>query len=111
MWFLSRTFQGKLINGFREPFNNIYTGVAVYETPDDGNTFVFKDFNKAGECGSDRRRSAGDRLSGMRFATARWNGPKERSENGSETYRRDHWRVEFEENHSNDPQFISQAQS
>ena len=49
MRFLSRTFQSRLINGFREPFNNIYTGVDVYEAPDGGNAFVFKDFNKAGD--------------------------------------------------------------
>jgi PAS domain S-box-containing protein len=34
---------------YRELFNNIRNGVAIYETSDNGNNFVFKDFNKAGE--------------------------------------------------------------
>jgi len=34
---------------FRELFDNIGSGVAVYETHDDGNTFIFKNFNKTGE--------------------------------------------------------------
>lgn len=33
----------------RELFNNMSSGVAVYETVNDGEDFVFKDFNKAGE--------------------------------------------------------------
>ena len=35
--------------GFRELFNNMRSGVAVYEAKDKGNDFVFKDFNRAGE--------------------------------------------------------------
>jgi len=34
---------------FRELFDNMGSGVAVYETHDDGNTFIFINFNKAGE--------------------------------------------------------------
>lgn len=34
---------------YRELFDNMSSGVAVYEAKDDGNDFVFKDFNKAGE--------------------------------------------------------------
>jgi PAS domain S-box-containing protein len=34
---------------FRELFDNISNGVAIYEVRDNGNDFVFKDFNKAGE--------------------------------------------------------------
>jgi len=34
---------------YRELFNNISSGVAIYEVRDDGNDFIFKDFNKAGE--------------------------------------------------------------
>jgi len=34
---------------FRELFNNMSSGVAVYEVVDDGNDFVFIDFNLAGE--------------------------------------------------------------
>jgi len=34
---------------FRELFDNMSSGVAVYEAVDDGRDFVFKDFNKAGE--------------------------------------------------------------
>ncbi len=34
---------------FRELFNNMSSGVAVYEAIDDGNDFVFKDFNRAAE--------------------------------------------------------------
>ena len=35
--------------GFRELFNNMRSGVAVYETKNNGNDFIFKDFNRAGE--------------------------------------------------------------
>jgi PAS domain S-box-containing protein len=34
---------------FRELFNNISSGVAIYEAVDDGQDFVFKDFNTAGQ--------------------------------------------------------------
>jgi PAS domain S-box-containing protein len=34
---------------YRELFNNINSGVAVYEVKDSGRDFVFKDFNRAGE--------------------------------------------------------------
>ncbi len=34
---------------FRELFNNMSSGVAVYEAVDNGQDFVFKDFNKAGQ--------------------------------------------------------------
>ncbi len=34
---------------YRELFNQSSSGIAVYETPDDGKTFIFKDFNRAGE--------------------------------------------------------------
>ncbi len=34
---------------FRELFNNMSSGVAVYEAVDDGSDFVFKDFNIAGQ--------------------------------------------------------------
>jgi len=34
---------------YRELFNNISSGVAIYSTRDNGNDFVFQDFNKAGE--------------------------------------------------------------
>ncbi|MBW1862133.1 MAG: PAS domain-containing protein [Deltaproteobacteria bacterium] len=34
---------------FRELFNNMGSGVAVYEAKDNGNNFIFKDFNRAGE--------------------------------------------------------------
>ncbi len=34
---------------FRELFNNMSSGVAVYDVVDDGKDFVFKDFNRAGE--------------------------------------------------------------
>jgi PAS domain S-box-containing protein len=34
---------------FRELFNNMSSGVAVYEAVDDGSDFVFKDFNMAGQ--------------------------------------------------------------
>jgi PAS domain S-box-containing protein len=34
---------------YRELFENINSGVAVYEVRDDGRDFIFKDFNKAGE--------------------------------------------------------------
>jgi two-component system sensor histidine kinase/response regulator len=34
---------------YRELFNNMKSGVAVYEAKDHGNDFVFKDFNKAAE--------------------------------------------------------------
>lgn len=34
---------------YRELFDNISSGVAIYEVRDNGNDFVFKDFNKAGE--------------------------------------------------------------
>ncbi|MBE9571730.1 MAG: PAS domain S-box protein, partial [Proteobacteria bacterium] len=36
-------------NRFRELFNNMSNGVAVYEAKDDGNDFIFKDLNRAGE--------------------------------------------------------------
>ena len=34
---------------FRDLFNNMSSGVAVYEAVDDGRDFIIKDFNKAGE--------------------------------------------------------------
>ena len=34
---------------YRELFNNINSGVAVYEVKDDGRDFIFKNFNRAGE--------------------------------------------------------------
>ncbi|MFH1935427.1 MAG: PAS domain S-box protein [Pseudomonadota bacterium] len=34
---------------YRELFNNISSGVAIYEAKDNGNDFIFKDFNRAGE--------------------------------------------------------------
>ena len=34
---------------FRELFNNMSSGVAVYQANEDGNDFVFKEFNRAGE--------------------------------------------------------------
>jgi len=34
---------------FRELFNNMSSGVAIYEAKDNGNDFIFKDFNRAGE--------------------------------------------------------------
>ena len=34
---------------FRELFNNMSSGVAIYEAKDNGNNFIFKDFNRAGE--------------------------------------------------------------
>ncbi len=34
---------------YRELFDNISSGVAIYEVKDNGNDFIFKDFNKAGE--------------------------------------------------------------
>ena len=34
---------------FRELFDNMSSGVAVYEAVDNGENFIFKDFNKAGE--------------------------------------------------------------
>jgi PAS domain S-box-containing protein len=34
---------------FRELFDNMSSGGAVFETADDGKTFVFRDFNRAGE--------------------------------------------------------------
>ena len=34
---------------FRALFDTMKSGVAVYETPDAGRTFIFKDFNKAGQ--------------------------------------------------------------
>ncbi|MBN1764177.1 MAG: DUF3365 domain-containing protein [Sedimentisphaerales bacterium] len=34
---------------FRYMFDNMSSGVAVYETVDEGNSFIFVDFNKAGE--------------------------------------------------------------
>ncbi len=34
---------------FRELFNYMSSGVAVYEAKDNGNDFIFKDFNRAGE--------------------------------------------------------------
>jgi len=36
-------------NKFRNFFENIVNGVAVYDAADDGNDFIIKDFNKAGE--------------------------------------------------------------
>jgi len=46
-----RVFQQKLEkseNRFRELFNNMGSGVAIYEPVDDGNDFVFKDINDSG---------------------------------------------------------------
>jgi PAS domain S-box-containing protein len=41
---------------YKELFNNISSGVAIYKATDDGNDFVFQDFNKAGEkLGGDRK--------------------------------------------------------
>ena len=34
---------------YRELFDNMSSGVAIYEVRDNGNDFIFKDFNKAGE--------------------------------------------------------------
>lgn len=34
---------------YRELFNNIKSGVAIYEAVDNGKDFIFKDFNRAGE--------------------------------------------------------------
>jgi len=34
---------------YKELFDNIKSGVAIYDVKDNGNDFVFKDFNKAGE--------------------------------------------------------------
>lgn len=34
---------------YRELFNNIKSGVAIYTVVDDGKNFIFKDFNRAGE--------------------------------------------------------------
>ena len=34
---------------YRELFNNISSGVAIYEVTGNGNDFIFKDFNRAGE--------------------------------------------------------------
>jgi len=34
---------------YRELFNNIRSGVAIYEVKDNGNDFIFKDFNRAAE--------------------------------------------------------------
>ncbi len=34
---------------FRELFNNMRSGVAIYEAKDNGNNFIFKDFNRAAE--------------------------------------------------------------
>ncbi|HUH65060.1 MAG TPA: PAS domain S-box protein [Syntrophales bacterium] len=34
---------------YRVMFQNMASGVAVYETPDEGKTFIFKDLNQAGE--------------------------------------------------------------
>ena len=34
---------------FRELFNNMSSGVAIYEAKDNGNNFIFKDFNEAAE--------------------------------------------------------------
>jgi PAS domain S-box-containing protein len=43
---------------YRELFENINSGVAVYEVKDDGQDFIFKDFNRAGEkIDNDRRES------------------------------------------------------
>jgi len=42
------TIQGSE-NRFKNLFENMSSGVAVYEAVDDGNDFVFKDFNRAGE--------------------------------------------------------------
>ncbi len=36
-------------NRFRQLFNNMSSGVAIYEVVDSGNDFVFKEFNKAAE--------------------------------------------------------------
>ena len=35
--------------GFRQLFENMRSGVAVYEAVDNGEDFIFKDFNKAAE--------------------------------------------------------------
>ena len=45
-------FTGKIRENeerFRQFFENISSGVAVYDVQDDGNDFVFKDFNKSAE--------------------------------------------------------------
>jgi PAS domain S-box-containing protein len=52
---------------FREMFNHMPSGVAVYEATDDGEDFVFKDFNLAGERISRVKREA---LVGKRLLTA-----------------------------------------
>jgi PAS domain S-box-containing protein/putative nucleotidyltransferase with HDIG domain len=36
-------------NRFKELFNNMSSGVAIYEAKDDGRDFIIKDFNRAGE--------------------------------------------------------------
>ena len=47
-----RAFTGKIRENeerFRQFFENISSGVAVYDVQDDGNDFVFRDFNKSAE--------------------------------------------------------------
>lgn len=46
---LDITKQKKVEERYRELFNNMKSGVAVYEAIDGGKDFVFKDFNQAGE--------------------------------------------------------------
>jgi len=53
---------------YRELFENINSGVAVYEAIDDGTDFIFKDFNRAGEkIDNDKR----ERLIGKRISEVR----------------------------------------
>ena len=52
---------------FRELFDNMSSGVAVYEAVDDGEDFVFKDFNLAGQR---IERTAKDELIGRRLTEA-----------------------------------------
>ncbi|OGF26835.1 hypothetical protein A2303_01815 [Candidatus Falkowbacteria bacterium RIFOXYB2_FULL_47_14] len=50
--FYRRDVEGKLRESeirFRDLFDHMYNGVAVYEAVDDGADFIFKDINKAGE--------------------------------------------------------------
>ncbi|MBN2434657.1 MAG: PAS domain S-box protein [Spirochaetes bacterium] len=47
-----KIFEEKMIvseNRFRQLFNNMSSGVAIYEVVDNGNDFVFREFNKAAE--------------------------------------------------------------
>jgi PAS domain S-box-containing protein len=41
---------------FRELFNNMGSGVAVYHSPDNGQSFVFKDLNRAGLEGTQKKK-------------------------------------------------------